>query len=118
MKIIKQMGAIILCLAIGIVIKSFISFPIPETVIGMGVMFLALVTGLLKVEHVDETATTLVENIGFWVCPASVGIITVLDDIAPDIIKIWIVVIISTIVTLLVTAKTVQLIQRRLNDVR
>lgn len=111
------MTILLICLVIGNIIKSFIDFPIPGTVIGMGILFLALVLGIVKVPQVDETSSVLIESLGFLVCPASVGIINVLGDIKGDMINILIVITVSTIITFIVSAKTVDFFQRRvIND--
>jgi holin-like protein len=79
MKIIKQFGIIFSLCWISVILEKYIPFPIPATVIGLILLFICLVTGLLKIEHIKEKSDFLLGNMAFFFVPAAVGIINYFD---------------------------------------
>ena len=56
MKFIKQFSIILLITFLGELLHILIPLPIPASVYGLVLMLIALRSGLVKVEHVKETA--------------------------------------------------------------
>ena len=54
MKIIKQFGIIFSLCWISVILEKYIPFPIPATVIGLILLFICLLTGILKIENIKE----------------------------------------------------------------
>lgn len=115
MKILRQLTIIFACLFAGVIISSFIDFPIPETIYGMVILFVLLVTKRVKLESVDETGSMLANNIAFWIAPSTIAIVNVYSQIQVYIVKIIIITFISTILTILATAYTIKLVRRYMN---
>lgn len=61
MKFIKQFSIILLITFLGELLHILIPLPIPASVYGLVLMLIALRSGLVKVEHVKETAVFLIE---------------------------------------------------------
>ena len=54
MKILKQFGVIFGGCWVSLVIEHYLPFSFPASVIGMILLLLCLLTGFLKIEHVQE----------------------------------------------------------------
>ncbi len=79
MKIIKQVGIIFSICCISVLIEQYLPFAFPASVIGMILLFLLLLTGLLKIDHIREKSDFLLANMAFFFIPAGVNVINYLD---------------------------------------
>lgn len=71
MKYLKQAFVILAFSLAGQVLQKYIPLPIPAAIYGFVLLFLALCTGLLKEEHIDETAGFLIKILPvLFVAPA------------------------------------------------
>ena len=61
MKYIKQFLIILSISFVGEVLKMLLPLPIPASIYGMVILFLLLITGVLKLESVKETGKLLIE---------------------------------------------------------
>ena len=109
MKIIKQIGIIFLVCWLSEVIEKFLPFAFPASVIGMALLLICLLTGVLKIEHIQEKADFLLENMAFFFVPAGVSIINYFDILASNLVPLLIICLVSTLLTFAVTAYTVRL---------
>ena len=75
MKIIRQIGIIFTVCWLSILVEKALPFSFPASVIGMLLLFICLLTGILKIEHIQEKADFLLENMAFFFVPAGVSII-------------------------------------------
>lgn len=113
MKYIKQLLIILVFSLAGQFLEKAIPIPIPAAIYGFVLLFLALCLGLLKPEHIDETANFLIKIMGlFFVAPA-VNILAYYEVIAPALVPICIVVISSTIVVFAVAGTVTRLLQKK-----
>lgn len=115
MKILRQFGIILLFLLLGEAIRIGTGISIPSTVIGMILLFIALLTKLIKVEQIDMITKFLLDHLAFLFVPAGVGLISSLDIIGKAWLPILAIVLISTILVIGITGWTVQLLKRRVN---
>jgi len=111
MKILKQFGVIFGVCWISLVIEHYLPFSFPASVIGMVLLLICLLTGFLKIEHVQEKADFL-SNMAFFFVPAGVSIINYFDELKSTAVQLIIICIISTVVTFAVTAYSVMLTVR------
>ena len=113
MKYIKQLLIILVFSLAEQFLEKAIPIPIPAAIYGFVLLFLALCLGLLKPEHIDETANFLIKIMGlFFVAPA-VNILAYYEVIAPALVPICIVVISSTIVVFAVAGTVTRLLQKK-----
>ena len=56
MKIIRQIGIIFTVCWLSILVEKILPFTFPASVIGMILLFICLLTGVLKIEHIQEKA--------------------------------------------------------------
>lgn len=114
MKFVKEFLIIILFLCLGSILSSLIDFPIPDTVFGMILLFLALNFKIVKLKDVEDTGNHLIGLISLFLVPSSVSFISIYESISGDLFKIFAIVIISTIITMSVTALTVNALRKRI----
>ena len=107
MKILKQFGVIFGVCWISLVIEHYLPFSFPASVIGMVLLLICLLTGFLKIEHVQEKADFLLSNMAFYFVPAGVSIINYFDELKSTAAQLILICIISTVVTFAVTAYSV-----------
>jgi len=113
MKYIKQLLIILAFSALGQALEKLIPIPVPAAIYGFVLLFLALCLGLLKPEHIDETAHFLIQIMGvFFVAPA-VNILAYYDVIAPALVPICIIVLTSTVVVFAVAGTVTRLLRRK-----
>lgn len=107
MKIIKQIGIIFTVCWVSLVIEKILPFAFPASVIGMILLLICLMAGILKMEHIQEKADFLLENMAFFFIPAGVSIINYFDVLKNSVIQLIVICVVSTVVTFAVTAYTV-----------
>lgn len=108
MKILLQVAIMFgICLG-GEAIASMLPISFPASVIGMIILFLFLLVKFIKPHHIKEKSDFLLKNMAFFFVPAGVGILKNYDLVKGSIIKLLIICIITTIITFVVTAYTIQ----------
>lgn len=105
MKVYLQLFYILLCSFIGEVLKMLLGLPIPGSVFGMLVLFLALETKVLKLDDVKEVGAFLLGNLSILFVPAGVGIMVNFTAIK----DVWY---ILALVSLVITALTMGIVGR------
>ncbi|MCP6606042.1 antiholin-like murein hydrolase modulator LrgA, partial [Klebsiella pneumoniae] len=105
-----QVLVISIILLISKIIESFIPIPMPASVIGLVLMFIALSTGIIKLGEVEGVGTALTNNIGFLFVPAGISVINSLGILSKSPILIILLIIISTVLLLLCTGFVSQIL--------
>ncbi|MDO5027424.1 MAG: CidA/LrgA family protein [Tissierellia bacterium] len=113
MKILKGFMIIFLSLFLGEVIRSIVDFPIPPVVYGMVILLIALFSKLVKVEDVESVGNGLLDNLGFLFVPITSMLIDQMELLGDNILAILAILFISLVLTIAVTGKVVELVQRR-----
>lgn len=90
-------------------ISYFINGFIPGSLIGMVLLFLALVFRWVKPAKVKRVSTILTENMGLFFLPAGVGLMTSLGIIS----KYWAVILTASVVSTILVIASVALIQQK-----
>ena len=89
MKIIKQIGIVFCVCWVSLAIEKLLPFTFPASVIGMILLLVCLLTGILKMEHIQEKADFLLENMAFFFIPAGVSIINYFDVLKNSVIQLY-----------------------------
>lgn len=85
---------------IGVWIKEFFSLSVPGSVIGLLLLFILLMTNIIKVEWIEAGAQFFVSNLVFFFIPATVGIIDYFDLFKGRGILLILIALISTILVM------------------
>lgn len=112
MNLLKQLWLIISLYLLGELTAFLIPSPLPGNVIGFIYLFIALKTGLIKEESIENVTSFFLKNLAILFIPGGVGILKVINLFDGNIIKIIFILIISTILTMIATAGTIVLIER------
>ena len=113
MHYLKQFAVIIAISAISELLAIFIPLPIPVSIYGMSLLFLLLMTGVLKLQQVENAANLLLGIMPALFVVSGAGLITSYGQIAENFAS-WIAVNIgSTIVILATTGLLAQGLIRR-----
>ena len=89
-------------------IATHLPFPIPGSIIGMLLLFLALLIKLIKIEDVKKGGTTLTQYLSFFFIPLTVGVLDYLNILSQNAFKFMGVMALTLIATYVVTAKVVE----------
>ena len=74
MKYIKQLAIIIMVCFIGEIIRYIVPLPVPGSIWGLVLMFVLLVTGVVKLEKVETVADFLIDCMPIMFVPGGVGL--------------------------------------------
>jgi holin-like protein len=116
MKYLKQFLIIMLVSCIGEVLHTLIPLPVPANIYGLVLMLLLLVSKILPLDAVKETAEFLIQIMPVMFIPAAVGLIVYWEQLKPIIIPVLAITIISTVLVILSTGKTSDLVLRGKED--
>lgn len=110
MKYIKELMIVLIFSFIGDVLNHVIPLPIPASIYGMILLFIALSTKIIKLEQVETTAEFLLSIMLIFFVPASVGIMDTFFAYKSSMLPIIIIVIISTVIVMITTGLVSQFI--------
>lgn len=113
MKFLKQFSRIMLVSFLGEILHEVLPFPIPASVYGLIIMLLALVTGVIRLEHVREAAAFLIEIMPVMFIPAGVKLMTSWGALQPVFVPVIVITVVSTIIVMGVTGRATQWMIRR-----
>ena len=94
----------------GELVSRLLQLPVPGNVIGMGLMLVALATGLVREESLSDAAELLLKYLALFFVPAGVGVMLYFDLIAQEWLPILVGTIVSTFVVMAVTGWVEQLL--------
>lgn len=108
MKYVKQFCIIVLISFIGEGLYELLPFPVPASVYGLILMLLALMSGVLKVSQVKETAMFLIEIMPVMFIPAGVGLMSSWGVLKPVLGPVMVITVLTTILVMAVTGMVTQ----------
>lgn len=113
MKYVKQFVIIIAISFIGEFLKYVLPLPVPASIYGMVLMFAALLTGVLKLDDVKDTAKFLIEIMPLMFIPAGVGLMVSWDTLRPLLIPVAIITVVTIITVMVVSGHTAQFVLKQ-----
>lgn len=108
MKYVKQFGIILLVSCIGELLRIILPFPIPASVYGMLLLFVALLSRVLPLEKVQETGLFLVEIMPVLFVSAGVGLVESWDVLQPVLLQVIVVILLTTVLVMVVAGQVTQ----------
>lgn len=112
MKQVISLGIILIFAFLGEILKNLLPLPIPASIYGMILLFLALIFKIIKVEYIEKVSNFLISiMLLFFIMPA-VSMMDSFDLIKDNLIQIIIAVIVPTIVVIIVTGLVTQWIEK------
>jgi holin-like protein len=103
---------LMLCQLIGEVLAHWLALPVPGPVIGMLLLFFILLLRQGPDEELRSTSQNLLQHLSLLFVPAGTGIVLHLARVGDEWLALLLSLLVSTVLTLLVTAWVMQLCQR------
>lgn len=118
MKIFNQLGIILAIWTVGELISSLFSsiITIPGTIMGMIILFLLLQFKILKEDAIKDVTDFLLNNMAIFFVPAGISLIQSLGLIKENVVVLILSATVATLVIMLVTGKTVDIMINKNND--
>ncbi len=116
MKYMKQFCLIMFISFLGEVLHHYLPLPIPASIYGLVILFAGLMTGVVKLSHVEETGRFLIEIMPLMFIPAAVGLLESWGILAPIWIPIVGITLITTVIVMIVSGKITQFVIRLENQ--
>lgn len=113
MKLYVQLMIIFMISLVGEGISSVFHLPVPGSIIGLVLLFLALKFKLLRLRHISMVGNFLLANMTILFLPPAVGIMDKFQVIAPYLLPIILIVLGAIVLNVCVIAVVVQLIKTR-----
>ncbi len=112
MKYLKQFGIIAGVSFAGELLYALLPLPIPASVYGLVLMVVLLMTGVVKLDMVEETADFFISIMALFFVPSSAGVMTSMGIIGDSIVQLLVVCAVSTIVVMIVTGLAAQVVMK------
>ena len=113
MKYLKQFSVILAISFIGEILRAVLPFPVPASVYGLALLFIALTTGIIKIDQVKGAADFLIEIMPVMFIPAAAGLLNTFETFFPVLLPVGAITVITTVLVMGVTGRVTQWVIRR-----
>ena len=113
MKYIKQLLSILIFSLAGELLHLLLPMPIPASVYGLILLFLALCTKLVRLDQIESVSQFLIDIMPILFVAPAVNLLDSWTLIAPDLAPICIIVVLSTLVTFFISGALTQWLLRK-----
>lgn len=110
MKMILQIGVVLGICLLGEGIALLLPIPFPGSVIAIVLLFLLLLSRVLRPDHIRQKSDFLLQNMAFFFIPAGVGIMEYAEELLPFLLPLLLICLITTILTFAASALTATLV--------
>ena len=97
----------------GIPYKVLLPLPVPASIYGMVILFVCLLSGIIKLDSVRETGKFLIEIMPVMFIPAGVGLITSWNVLKPLLIPVSIITCLTIVTVMIVSGHVAQIIIKK-----
>lgn len=94
----------------GEIISKLLNLPVPGNIVGMILLFLLLMSNIIKLEKVENLSNFFLDHLAFFFIPATVGLMVSFESLKGSIFKILLLCILTTVIVIGVTSLIVQFI--------
>lgn len=109
----KQFGIILGISFLGEVLHHVLPLPVPASIYGIVLMFLALMTKTVRIADVEETSRFLVDIMPILFLPAAVGLLDSWPALQPVLLPVAVITVVSTVVVMAAAGLVTQGVIRR-----
>ena len=113
MKYIKQFVIIALLTFIGELLNLLLPLPVPASIYGMVLLFVCLMTGVIKLSQIEETAELLLNVMPIFFISPTVSVMSSVGLIKDDLFGVLLTCVVSTMVVMAVTGWVAQAVMKR-----
>ena len=113
MKYLNQFLIILGISFLGEALKHVLPLPVPASIYGMVILFICLMTGIIRLEAVKDAGKFLIETMPVMFIPAGVGLMASWGILKPVIVPVSIITVVVLIAVMVSAGWVSQLIIRR-----
>ena len=113
MKYLKQFLIILVISLIGELLNKLLPLPVPASIYGMVILFIGLLSGVIKLSSVKEGGSFLIEIMPVMFIPAGVGLMSSWLNLKPIIIPVCIITVAAIFTVMIVSGHVTQFIVKR-----
>mgnify|MGYP002732470714 FL=1 len=108
MKYVKQFAIILLISLAGEMMSFLLPLPVPASIYGLVLMLFSLLTGLIKLDAVHDTACFLIEIMPLMFIPAAVGLMASWSVIRANLLAYLVIAAVTTLAVMAVSGLVTQ----------
>ena len=108
MKYLRQLLFILIFSFAGEVLHYLVPIQIPASIYGLVLLFIGLMTGLIQLSQVQETAKFLIEIMPMMFIPAGVGLLESWGVLKPILVPVIVILVVSTVLVMGVSGLVTQ----------
>ena len=108
MKYLRQLLIILIFSFAGEVLHYLVPIQIPASIYGLVLLFIGLMTGLIQLSQVQETAKFLIEIMPMMFIPAGVGLLDSWGVLKPILVPVILILVVSTVLVMGVSGLVTQ----------
>lgn len=112
MKYLRQFLIILTISFVGEVLKMLLPLPIPASIYGMVILFVLLLTGVLKLDAVKDVGKFLIEIMPVMFIPAGVGLMSSWRVLKPLLVPVLVITVASLVLVMICGGHVTQFILR------
>ncbi|MBW6411855.1 CidA/LrgA family protein [Clostridium weizhouense] len=116
MKLFREALVILIIYLVGEFLSSWLKLPVPGNILGMIILFVLLSTKVIKVDNISNISNFLLNHLAFFFIPAGVGLMTSLNIIKSNWLKLLIVCLSTTMIIIASTGLIVQFVSKQLKS--
>ena len=113
MKYLKQFLIILVISLIGELLNKLLPLPVPASIYGMVILFIGLLSGVIKLSSIKEAGSFLIEIMPVMFIPAGVGLMSSWLNLKPIIIPVCIITVAAIFTVMIVSGHVTQFIVKR-----
>lgn len=113
MKYVKQFAIILLVSLVGELMSFLLPLPVPASIYGLVLMLFCLLTGIIKLDAVRDTACFLIEIMPLMFIPAAVGLMASWSVIRANLLAYLVIAAVTTLAVMAVSGLVTQGVLRR-----
>ena len=113
MKYLKQFLIILVISLIGELLNKLLPLQVPACIYGMVILFIGLLSGVIKLSSVKEAGSFLIEIMPVMFIPAGVGLMSSWLNLKPIIIPVCIITVVAIFTVMIVSGHVTQFIVKR-----
>ena len=108
MKYVKQFAMILLFSFAGELLNYLLPLPVPASIYGLVLMLVCLLTGIIKLDAVRDTACFLIEIMPLMFIPAAVGLMASWSVIKENLLAYLVIAVVTTVAVMAVSGLVTQ----------
>ncbi len=97
----------------GMWIQQYFHLAIPGSVIGLFILFILLMTGVLKTNFIKKGANFMLDHLVLFFIPAMVGIVNYLDIFTGNGLWLIMITVLSTLIVLVISGKVSEFLVKK-----